>query len=85
MNKNYTFKDLIFSKKSGSEGVEAFMLLPNLVPITVYGGGKEHCGDGVSTFDVISPLHKDPITNMKPEDITIEMEKIQKIKINHIK
>jgi len=78
----YTFENLIFSKKAESGGVEAFMLFPNSLMILVYGGGKEHYGDGRNTFEVRSPLHKDPLVNMKPDDITIEMKAIKNTKYN---
>lgn len=78
----YKFENLVFTKKSGSSGVEAFMLFPNSLMILVYGGGKEHYGDGVNTFEVRSPLHKDPLVNMKPDDITLEMQAIRNTKYN---
>jgi hypothetical protein len=48
--------------------------------ISVYGGGKAHYGDGEKTFEVYSPLHKDPLIRMTKEDVTNEMLKIQETK-----
>lgn len=78
----HTFDNLVFTKKPESEGVESFMLFPNSLMILVYGGGKEHYGDGKNTFEVRSPLHKDPLIFMTPCDITLEMEKISNTKYN---
>ena len=78
--KKFTFEDLKFTKIPGNNGVTSFIVFPNQMTITVYGGGEAHYGDGEKTFEVYTPLNKDPLINMTKEDITNEMLKIQEIK-----
>jgi hypothetical protein len=78
--KKFTFDDLKFNPHKNGCGVESFMIFPNHMKISVYGGGKAHYGDGEKTFEVYSPLHKDPLIRMTKEDVTNEMLKIQETK-----